>query len=105
MTRPPLYSGPVRRVAPRPGLALLVATEHHRVGGRVEIEPDHIPESRIEIGIVQSLKVLTMWDFSSLRNQMRCTELGEMPTWRPMLCTLHPRAGRPLQLLPATAII
>lgn len=48
-------------------------------------------------GSFENLNVLVICGFKSFFAQMRCTVLGEMPTWRPMLRTLQrfrPFGGR-----------
>src|SRR3974377_637842 len=43
---------------PRLARALFVAAKHERVGGRIEIEPDNVPEFGLKIWIVRELKDL-----------------------------------------------
>ena len=60
-------------------LALLIAAQHQRLFGRIEIETNHVPEFVLELRIVRQLKVLKRCGLRSLFDQMRCTELAEMP--------------------------
>src|SRR5271166_6288252 len=42
----------------RLALALLIAAQHQRLGRRIEIEPDHVPELLLEFWIVRELECL-----------------------------------------------
>jgi hypothetical protein len=69
---------PKLRAFERLALAFLVAAQHERFGRWIEVEPDHVPEFLFKLRI-ESLKVFTRCGFKSFFDQMRCTELAEMP--------------------------
>jgi len=61
-------------------LALLVDREDDGVGGRVDIETDHIPELVGELGSFDSLNVLIRCGASWWASRMRCTDRKLIPT-------------------------
>ena len=63
----------------RLALAFLVAAQHQRLLGWIEIEPDHVPELLLERRIVRQLEGLQTMRLQVVLDQMRCTELAEMP--------------------------
>jgi hypothetical protein len=52
-------------------LALLIAAEHQRTVGRIQIQPDDIPELLLELRIAGDFEGDTRWGFRSFRRQIR----------------------------------
>ena len=83
----PSAAGPVASVR-APGIGSS-RREKHRTSARwsgIEIKSDHVPELRLEMGIVRKLERLDDVRLSSFFDQIRCTVECETPTCRPIRC-------------------
>jgi hypothetical protein len=60
-------------------LAFLITAQHQRPLGWIEVEPDHIPELRLKSRVVRQLEGLQPKRLEVVLDQIRCTELAEMP--------------------------
>ena len=70
-------------------LRFLVATQHQSLLRRIEIEPDHVPEFRLETLSLESLKVRERCGLMSLAAHTRWTLAFEMPVARAIVRQLH----------------
>ena len=61
-------------------LALLVDRQHDGMGGRIDVEPDHVAQLVGEVRVVGELELLTRCGARPWARQMRCTEETLMPT-------------------------
>src|ERR1700756_3203793 len=68
-------------------LAFFVNREDDRVGGRIDVETDHVPEFLSELRIVRKLDALTRCGTSLWASRMRCTDLKLIPT---VLASIRP---------------
>ena len=67
-------------------MALLVDGQHHRMGGRVDVEADHVLDLRGEGGIVGALEGPYPMRLQAVRLQIRCTDerlIAAALPWRP----------------------
>src|SRR5215472_5576148 len=68
------------RAVERLDLRFLVNAEHDRMGRRMDIEADNVPQLRYKIGVARQLELACPVRLDTCARQIRCTELTLIPT-------------------------
>ena len=85
----PFFSGSRLSGVERLKLALLVERQNDRVGGRIDIEPDHVAQLLDEHRIVRELELAHAVRPPPWARQMRGTELTLIPTRRAIIAAVQ----------------